>query len=274
MAPSAALNDVFAANRAVGRIAFAVKASGGVTRRSHVREEGPLRLRCPGPPSQELEAVIVNTAGGVAGGDRLALDLSVAPGAHLAVTTAAAEKIYRSLAADSVIEVKLKVAAGGSLAWLPQETILFDGARLARTIHVDLTDDARLIFAEAVVFGRIGMGETVQDGCLQDRWQIHRAGRILHAEALWLNGDIAQKLEQGAIANGGRAMATLVAIPGDDAVVAAVRALHFSGEAAASAWKNMMVVRLCAADGAALRSDLVAVLSTLRGSALPRLWLN
>ena len=176
MALSAALNEVFAANRAVGRIEFAVKASGGVTRRSHVREEGPLRLRCPGPPSQELEAVIVNTAGGVAGGDRLALDLSVAPGAHLAVTTAAAEKIYRSLAADSVIEVKLKVAAGGSLAWLPQETILFDGARLARTIHVDLTDDARLIFAEAVIFGRIGMGEIMQHGCLHDRWRFIAQG--------------------------------------------------------------------------------------------------
>jgi urease accessory protein len=274
MAPSAALNDVLAANRAVGRIEFVVKASGGVTRRSHVREEGPLRLRCPGPPSQELEAVIVNTAGGVAGGDRLALDLSVAPGAHLVVTTAAAEKIYRSLAADSVIEVKLKVAAGGSLAWLPQETILFDGARLARTIHVDLTDDAQLLFAEAMVFGRIGMGETVKHGCLHDRWRIHRAGRILHAEALRLDDDIAQKLERGAIANGGRAMATLVLIPGDDAVVAAVRALHFSGEAAASAWKGMMAVRLCAADGATLRSDLVAVLRTLRGPALPRLWLN
>ena len=131
MSASPAPNDVFAANRAFGRIALAVKASRGVTGRARLREEGPLRLRCPGPPSAELEAVILNTAGGMAGGDRFSIEVSVAPGARVVVTTAAAEKIYRSLEADSTVEVNLKIAAGGALAWLPQETILFD-SRAAR----------------------------------------------------------------------------------------------------------------------------------------------
>ena len=89
-------NEVFAANRASGRIALAVKADHGVTRRARIREEGPLRVRCPGQPSAELEAVILNTAGGVAGGDRFNINISVPSEARLVVTTAAAEKIYRA----------------------------------------------------------------------------------------------------------------------------------------------------------------------------------
>ncbi len=273
-AAMAALHEIFAANRAFGRITFSAKASAGLTRRSHLREEGPLRLRCPGAPSAELEAVIVNTAGGVVGGDRLVLDVTAAPGARLVITTAAAERIYRSLAANSIIAVHLNAEAGSSLVWLPQETILFDGARLSRTIHVDVAEDARFILVEAVVFGRAGMGETVHHGLLHDRWRIHRAGRILHAEAIRLEGDVDHKLMQPAVAKGGRAVATLMLMPGNETAVAAVRARTFSGEVAASAWKGIMVVRLCAADGAILRRDLITVLGAVRGVALPRLWLN
>src|SRR4029453_8729577 len=143
----------FAANRAVGGIALAVRASAGATRRSRVREDGSLRVRCPGPASGELEAVIVNTAGGVAGGDRFTLAVTAEPRARLVVTTAAAEKVYRTLAPEAAIDVKLNVAAAASLAWLPQETILFDRARLKRTIDIDLAEDARLVLAEAIVFG-------------------------------------------------------------------------------------------------------------------------
>ncbi len=253
-----------------------MKVDAGMTRRARVREEGPLRVRCPGPPSPELEAVIVNTAGGVAGGDRFELDVSVAPGARLVVTTAAAEKVYRSLHPDAVIDVKLKVGAGGSLAWLPQETILFDRARLSRAVDIELADEARLVFGEAVIFGRSGMGEIVRHGRLEDRWRLHRHGRIIHAEAMRLEGDIAARLAQSAVGKGAVAVATVLILPGDEMTAAGVRALgdRFRGDVAASAWKDMMVVRLCAADGAALRQDLIAVLSTMRGIPLPRLWLN
>src|SRR5205823_13737022 len=113
--------------------------------------EGPLRLRCPNSSARALEAVIVNTGGGVAGGDSLQLHLSVDENARLTVTTAAAEKIYRSLGADAIIDVRLKVESGAALAWLPHETILFDHSRLRRTIRIDVAKDAQLVFTEAVV---------------------------------------------------------------------------------------------------------------------------
>jgi urease accessory protein len=266
----------FAANRAVGGIALAVRASAGATRRSRVREDGALRVRCPGPASGELEAVIVNTAGGVAGGDRFTLDVTVEPRARLVVTTAAAEKVYRTLAPDATIDVRLNVAAAASLAWLPQETILFDRARLKRTIDIDLAEDARLVLAEAIVFGRAGMGETVDDSFLLDRWRLRRGGRLIHAEALRLDGAVATRLARRAVAEGGIAVATVLVVPGDEGTAAGVRALRdrLRGEVGVSAWNGLAVVRLCAADGEALRHDLVAVLAAVRGASLPRLWLN
>lgn len=266
----------FAANRAIGRIALTVQARAGTTRRWRLREEGALRLRCPGPAAAELEAIVVNTAGGVAGGDRFMLDVTVGPGARLVVTTAAAEKIYRTLAPDATIGVRLAVGAAAALAWLPQETILFDRARLARTIDIDLAEDARLLLAEAIVFGRSGMGEAVADGALLDRWRLRRGGRLVHAEAMRLEGAVAAKLRQRAVAAGGTAAATVLVVPADEGTAASVRALddRLRGEVGVSAWNGFAVVRLCAADGAALRHDLIAVLTALRGVALPRLWLN
>lgn len=276
-APSAARTSAtFAANRAVGRIALSVRSVRGTTGRARVHEQGSLRVRCPNAPGGELEAVIVNTAGGMAGGDRFTIDIAAGEGARLVVTTAAAEKVYRTLAPEATVDVTLTVASGGALAWLPQETILFDRARLRRSIEVDLVGDARLLLAEAIVFGRSGMGEAVADGFLFDRWRVRRDGCLLHAEAMRLDGDFAAKLARPAVANGGVAVATVLIAPGDEATVATVRALseHFRGEVGASAWNGFALVRLCAPDGAALRHDLLAALSALRGAALPRLWLN
>jgi urease accessory protein len=275
---SAAISAVetFAANRAVGRIALEVAARAGITRRLRVSEEGSLRVRCPGQPTQELEAVIVNTAGGIAGGDRFTLDVSVGPGAQLVVTTAAAEKVYRTLDPAATVDIKFTVGEGSALAWLPQETILFDRSRLARTIEIDLAEDAQLILAEAIVFGRAGMGETVAESAMLDRWRVRRGGRLIHAEALRLEGAVAEKLAQPAIARGSAALATVLLVPGDEATASAVRALGagFRGEVGISAWNGFAVARLCAADGAALRHDLMQVLTVVRGTALPRLWSN
>ena len=273
---AADLARTLAANRAVGGVTLAVRASSGLTRRARVCEDGSLRVRCPGPPSAELEAVIVNTAGGVAGGDRLMFDITVEAGARLLVTTAAAEKVYRTLEAAASIEVTLRVGAGSSLAWLPQETILFDRARLKRAIDVDLAEDARLLLAEAIVFGRAGMGEAVNEALLFDRWRLRRGGQLVHAEATRLDGAVASKLAKPAVANGGIAVATVLVVPGDETAAAGVRALgeQLRGEVGVSAWNGLALVRLCAADGEALRHDLLAVLAAVRGAPLPRLWLN
>jgi urease accessory protein len=267
-------NSIFAANRAVGQVSFAVKQVAGKTRRGTLHEAGSLRVRCPGAPAAELEAVLINTAGGVAGGDRFSLDIAAGEDTRLLVTTAAAEKVYRTLGPDSVIDVRLDIGPGATLAWLPQETILFDRARLARSIEVSLAADARIVLAEAVVFGRSGMGERIEEGALFDSWRVRRAGKLIYAETVRFDGAIAARLAEPAVARGGVAVATVLVAPGDDATVAAVRALddQYSGEVGVSAWNGIAAVRLCARDGAALRRDLVHVMTTLR--ALPRIWTN
>jgi urease accessory protein len=209
------------------------------------------------------------------GGDRFAIEIAVGEGACLVAGTTAAEKIYRSTGTDAEMTVRLDVAAGGRLAWLPQETILFDRARLSRHIDIDLADTASLVAAEAVVFGRAAMGEAVVDGFFADRWRLRRGCRLVYADSARLDGAIADKLGQSAVAAGGIAFATVLVAPGTDDTLAAVRARDelFVGEVAISAWNGIAVARLCAKDGAQLRHDLIALLAAL-GVNVPRLWLQ
>jgi urease accessory protein len=265
--------NIFAANRASGRIALDAAAVGGRTRRTRVHEAGSLRVRFPNATAEALEAVIVNTGGGMTGGDRFAIEIALGEGARLTAGTAAAEKIYRSIGPDAEMTVRLEGAAGGRLAWLPQETILFDGARLSRRIDIDLAGSASLIMAEAVVFGRAAMGEAMSHGVFADRWRLRREGRLVFADNARLDGAIAEKLSASAVAAGGIAAATVLIAPADEAMIAAVRALDFVGEAGISAWSGIALARLCARDGASLRHDLIAVLAALRQD-VPRLWLQ
>src|SRR6516162_3149160 len=150
---------IFAANRAKGAVRFDVQGINGATRRRELYEAGSLRVRFPSPESDGLSAVLVNTAGGIAGGDRFDVEVAAGEGARLTLTTAAAEKVYRAPADAAELNIALKVEAGAQLAWLPQETILFDRAKIARNIEIDLAEDASLLLSEIVVFGRTAMGE-------------------------------------------------------------------------------------------------------------------
>jgi urease accessory protein len=262
--------------RARGRIALAVESVSDVTRRQRVHESGSLRARFPGAPSRELEAVLVNTGGGMTGGDAFDIHVSVGEQARLVVTTTAAEKIYRSLGPPVAMNVHLSVGAGAKLTWLPQETILFDNAILHRTIAVDLADDARLVMLEPIVFGRTGMGETVSRGVLHDHWRIRRNGTLIYAEGTRLDGAVSQQLHEAAVANGGVAIATALVAPADETFVDAIheRQSGFRGEVGVSAWSRRAVLRFCARDGAALRHDITCALKIIRPEPLPRLWIN
>jgi urease accessory protein len=271
---AARTDEIFAANRAEGRVALTVATEGGVTRRRRVAEQGSLRVRFPGAAQHALEAMLVNTAGGMAGGDRFAIDLAVQTGAALVVGTAAAEKIYRSHGPATEVAVTLAVSAGARLAWLPQETILFDRARLTRRIDVALDEGATLVLAEALVLGRSAMGESVEEGELFDRWRVRVGGRLVFAESLRLSGAIAKKLAAPAAAAAGCAMATVLLVPGEERHVAAVRANEYAGEVGISAWNGIAVIRLVARDGATLRRDVSAVLAALDAGPVPRLWLD
>src|SRR5260221_339888 len=140
-----AASAIFAANRAQGKVAFDVRLEDGVTRRGRLHESGSLRVRFPSPEADGLSAVFVNTAGGIAGGDRFDIDITAGEGSRLTLTTAAAEKVYRAPGAAAQLNIALKAEAGAHLGWLPQETILFDGARIFRRIDLDLAEDASLL---------------------------------------------------------------------------------------------------------------------------------
>jgi urease accessory protein len=273
---SSASSAVFAANRARGSVTFDVRAQDGVTRRGQLHESGSLRVRFPSPEGAGLSGVFVNTAGGVAGGDRFDVDVTAGEGTRLTLTTAAAEKVYRAAGLPAQLNIALKVAAGAHLAWLPQETILFDRAGIARRIDIDLDDGASLLLCEIVVFGRAAMGERMLTGEFTDRWRMLRGGRLVFAETVRLDGDIGEKLGRPAIAGGGVAIGTALIVPGDEALVARIRELahSFGGEVGISCWNGFAMARFCAQDAARLRADMMAVLGRASGSALPRLWLN
>lgn len=268
--------ETFDGNRAVGRIELTVAAAAGRSRRGRVHEAGALRVRFPNSDGQALEAVTINTAGGMTGGDRFDIDVKVGPGAGLTLTTAAAEKIYRSLGPDTEIRIKLDVGRGGTLAWLPQETILFDRIRLRRSIDVELGHGAQLLLAEAILFGRAAMGETVTQGRLTDRWRVRVGGALVFAETVRLEGPIGPSLTRSAVAAGAVAVATVLKFPSTDKDVAAIRAMsdNLTGDAGISAWNGFAVARLVAPDGAALRRDLIEVLAALGPVSVPRLWRN
>lgn len=266
----------FAANRAVGAVTFDVHLKDGATRRRELHEAGSLRVRFPSPEQQGLSAVFVNTAGGVAGGDRFDIDIAAGDGAHLTVTTAAAEKVYRSHGPEAQVNIALRAGADARLAWLPQETIVFDQARVARRIDIDLSPTASLLLCEIVVFGRAAMGEVMARGSFTDRWRMRIGGKLVFAETVRLDGDISEKLSRRAVANGGIAIGTALIVPGDEAIVERVRETSeaFGAEVGISAWNGFAMARFCAQDAAKLRADMMKVLERVSPSGLPRLWLN
>src|SRR5712671_502296 len=218
-----ATSATFAANRAQGAVKFDVKLGDGVTRRGRLYESGSLRVRFPSPEQDGLSGVFVNTAGGIAGGDRFDIDIAAGEGTRLTLTTAAAEKVYRAPGAAAQLSIALKAAAGAHLSWLPQETILFDRARVVRRIDIDLAESASLLLCEIVVFGRAAMGERMRHGEFVDRWRVRRGGRLVFAETVRLDGDIGEKLGNPAIAKGGAAVGTALIVPGDAALVERIR---------------------------------------------------
>lgn len=269
-------SETFAANRAVGAVTFDVHFKDGKTRRRELHESGSLRVRFPSPEQQGLSAVFVNTAGGVAGGDRFDINIAAGEGASLTVTTAAAEKIYRSHGPDAQVNISLKAQANSRLAWLPQETILFDQARVVRRIDIDMADSASLLLCEIVVFGRAAMGEVMTRGSFTDRWRLRIGGKLVFAETVRLDGDIAGKLASRAVANGGVAIGTALIVPGDESIVERIREASetFGAEVGISAWNGFAMARFCAQDAARLRADMMTVLGRVSPSGLPRLWLN
>jgi urease accessory protein len=258
--------------RASGEARLEVAPLNGVTVLRRLYQEGAAKIRLP-QASGRCEAVLINTSGGLTGGDRLAWTIDVAAEGRLCVTTQAAEKLYRSPGLQhATIDTKIALGAGARLDWLPQETILFDGSALRRTITADLAGTASLLMVEAMIFGRTAMGETVQNAFLSDRWRIRREGRLMHAEDLRFEGNMATLLDRTAIAGGACALA-VVAFFSAEAETLIDRFHRQHPDVAASAFNGKFLARFAAVNGYSLRKSLVPALEFLcAGRALPKLW--
>jgi len=256
--------------RGAGRITTQVLD--GRTRLTTLFQEGCAKIRLPHTHDPSLQAVLINTAGGLTGGDDVAWEAKAAPGARMVLTTQACERVYRSLGDDAHVATRLEVGAGAHLDWLPQETILYEGGRLNRSLEVDLAADASFFAIEAVILGREAMGEAARGARLTDNWRIRRGGRLLHAEATRLSTDPLERDGLSLLAGAG-AFATLLYVGTDaERKLDPVRALC-AGDSAASVIGERLVVRAMASSGLALRRIITPLIAELSGAgALPRLW--
>lgn len=261
--------------RARGAVALAVKPGGGRSRIDGLRQAGSLKCLFPRADGAGLEAVLVNTAGGITGGDRFDIDAAAGPDTALTLTTQAAERAYRAAPGETGrLTTRLTVAAGARLNWLPQETILFDGSALERSLAVELAPGAEALICEPLVFGRLAMGEAVRAARFRDRVEITRAGAPLYLDAVDLAGDLAAHLDRPHVAAGARAMAALVFVsPTAEARLGALRAWLPPSAGASLIGDDVLALRLLADDSHALRQSLVPVLTSLLPETLPRCWM-
>lgn len=220
-----------------------------------------------------LQAVTVNTAGGITGGDRFEYRFDAAADTQLTVTTQAAERAYGAQMDETGrLETALTVGAGARLNWVPQETILFNHCRFARRMRIDLDADATLLFVEPLVFGRAAMGEVCDDIAFHDRVDIYRADAPLFSDAMAFNGNAVTHLRDTAGCAG--ALASLVYIAPDAAAhLAAIRAILPDTAGTSVIGHDLLHVRFLATDSFVLRTALVPVLDRLTDNSLPRAWM-
>lgn len=263
--------------RARGGASLRFVSAGGRTRLADLDQAAPLRILFPTPePGEPPVAAVVNTAGGLAGGDSVRLAIAMGPGTLATLSTPAAEKIYRSLGPPTQVQARLSVAAGATLEWIPQETILFDGARLVRRIEVDVALGARILMAEMLVFGRQARGETLRHGSLLDTWRLRRAGALVWADGLALGPDPRAALDNRFGFAGAEACATL-AVAAEEGLADLRDALREQGAAATLARPGLLLARWLGG-AVPLRQDIGAAIRLVRSrllglpAALPRLW--
>ncbi len=269
--------------RAFGRAEVTFRRRGGVTVLDRLYQEGQAKIRLPRTHGRAPEAVFLNTAGGVTGGDHLISAVDWGAGAEATVTSQAAERIYKSSGETGVVETRLTVGTDATAEWLPQETILFDRAKLTRRISVDIAASAELLMVETTVFGRSAMGESVRQCQFADHWRIRRGGRLVYADTFRIASNEASDgysdaeavLSGSATGQGATAIATIFLVsPAAETRLSPLREIleTVSSEAGASSWNRLLVARLMSSSARDLRGDLVHVLQEFRGRELPRPW--
>lgn len=274
-APASTLDRALAPVRVTGGINARFLRDGVRTVVASMAERGGYRLTRPSTFGSHLEALQVNTGGGIAGGDRIEMRYELGAGADVAHTTSSAERVYRTPGAPATLEVRLALGPGARLDWLPQQTIVYAGSNLERSIEVDMAEDGRLLMVEAITFGRPSSVEALVPVRLNDQWRIRRGGRLVYAEAARLSGELAETLARPAIAGGGRSAALVLLISADAAeLVDPLRRVLESDlcETGVSAWDGLLAARVLARRPGDLIATLARAIPVLSGRAVPRVW--
>jgi urease accessory protein len=258
-----------------------VSFAGPDSRLKDLYQSNPCRVLLPRRSNGRVEAVLLNTAGGITDGDRLHYAVSAENGAVVTATTQASEKVYRSRGGDSQVGCQLNVSGYGFLEWLPQETILFDGAAMARKTDIAIDEGSKLIALDWLVLGRLASGEHLTNAAVHDRWRVRRDGQLIWADDFRLRGNIEDLRQRPSLLDGARAMATLIYVAADaPGYLEPVRGLlkRTSCRAGVSMRPGLLICRFLSHEPMALRRDvenfLLAFRSALRNDAcpLPRVW--
>ena len=269
--------------RSSGRTRLSFKSIANRTAIDELYQQGCCKVRFPMRTDNSLEAVLLNTAGGLTDGDTIDNDFCWKAGSRGTVTTQAAERIYRAAGEDCArVSTRVRIEENCIACWLPQETIIFEGSRLARSLEIDMASDSRLLAIESTVFGRRAMGETVTTGRLSDRWRICLDGRLVFADSFLLDdglaGPIDEHLGRPSVGDAATCLATIVVVAEDcDDAVGVVRAMETPPNAriGASCLGPITVVRILAPDSQIMRGifgRMYTKLGRAFGMELPRVW--
>lgn len=258
-------------NCAIGAVKLSTKARDGLSVLDDLRMSGCMKALFP--RAQDLQTILINSSGGLTGGDQLSIHAEAGKNSHLTMTTQAAERAYRSINGTARVETTLRVGEDATLFWLPQELILFDGAALDRTLTIDLHETGRLLMVEPVLFGRTAMGETVKKARFHDRISVDRGGRPLYRDAINLGPDMQRTLTRRATTNTSAAMASVVMVSPDvESHLPQIRKALPPTAGASLLADDVLSLRIVAKDGFDLRRALLPVLDRLTDHKLPKSW--
>ncbi|MAM62178.1 urease accessory protein UreD [Maritimibacter sp. UBA3975] len=261
--------------RARGQVRVTSKRRDGRSVIDDLAMSGSMKLLFPRPSGDALDAMLINTAGGVTGGDRFFVEAGAGPGTTLTLTTQAAERAYAARGETAGrIETHLSVAADARLNWLPQETILFDNMNFERGLTADLDSGARFLMVEPLVLGRVAMGERLRAGRFRDRVEIRVGGRPVYLDGVALTGDVEAQMARPATMNGARAVAALVyAGPDAEAWLAPMRRLMPETGGVSLHSPGLLTCRIVAPDSFALRKALIPAMRLMNADEIPRPWM-
>jgi len=269
--------------RGEGYAALVAEGNGHENRIVNLVQRSPLRVLFPVVEGiQASEAVLINTGGGTTGGDQFEYRIDSLPGSSLAVTTQAAEKIYKAISIPARVTTKLEVNGGARLAWLPQETIVFNQARLRRATSLNVIDDAEVLVGEMLVLGRKARRERLDFLDIQDCWRVSRAGRLIWADTFRLDGGSTKNLQLASLLGHFSAVATFVYVgPSIELMHSSLRGRSNDGPDSATGVtvvNGVLLVRILAMDSSVLRHEAMSIIEVFQASLgpgpfkVPKMW--